>query len=597
MLKQAALVAVALLMVVSTVSIATADVNLGPNATKVGNFVLYENSTTGALSNLSFVNDNFEAVIASSISATGNVMVKSNLSNYNLDNLQSFGNLTVFNAVNENTLILATQSVGIGNSASISLQLNAPVTKLNLTAAQSQYLKDNTGKTAGNFLGNNMYTMTVNGTDFILFSTVNVTLPNGTQDVTFTQSGNMLYNPLFVGISPANALKDTIEKEINKHDGPPFSYNNTTGSVQGRFVSFNLNTSSGVISQFSDSVGNQTVFTSISASGNGTIGSNNPNPAYYSGQPVVAGSVFFYGNNTVVYQVHNNPSMVQNVYLSNGTLTYAVASGLNVTVFKPHVTDVEHENLNATTLNYTGVSLGDQYDVQASSDIVFIHNSTFSGSLFVHGASVAYNNTTGVLSISTTGISHVTFVAPPGVRELEHPVRAAIQYAINHGKLAALVVLGSPQNTSTNLSVNYNSTMQVNVQNVSTGSVTVRVGSLSHEGTNFAIFVPNNVIQNNSQIKLTFDNQVITLSANMNDVVNATSTTQASFYYIHAQGGTLVIIHVPHFSQHTITISTASTGTTTSLPNLSGHNGLYLTLGVLVVVAAIAGVMIYRKRK
>lgn len=598
MLKQAALVAVVLLMVVSSVSVVTADANLGSNATQIGNFALYQNPTTGALYNLSFVNDNYEAVIASSVNATGNTVLKSSLSNYSSDNVKTMGNLTIFSAVNENTLIMTTQSVGTGSAASITLDLNAPVSKLNVTSAQHTYLQKNTGAVASSFLVNNMYEVSVNNTQFILFSTVNVSVANGSKTITFAKTGGQFFNQVFVGVSPVGALKDTIEKEIQKHDGPPFSYNNSTGMVTGRFVSFNLNPSSGVISNFMQMPDNATVFTSIQASGNGTIGANNPNPTYSNAQPIVAGSVFYYGNNTVVYQMHNNPSLVQNVFLSNGTLKYAVASGLNVSVFKPASRDVESEHLNSSTVNYTGVSLGDQFDIPAASTIVFIHNSTFKGSLFVHGAAISVNNTTNVISISTNGTAHVTFVAPPGLQNLAHPVRAAVQYAIDHGRLAALVVLGSAGNSSSNLSVSYNSSMQINVQNVSTGSITVKVGSSTHEGTNFAIFVPNNVISNNSKITLKFDSQVITLSSSVNNVVNATSSTQATFYYVKVSGGTLVVIHVPHFSQHTIQISTASSATSSPSPlSLSGHNGLYAALGVLVVVAAIAGVVLVRRKK
>ncbi len=596
MLKRIALIAVAMLMVVSAISVATADVNLGPNATKVGNFALYQNSTTGAIYNLSFVNDNYDAVIASSVNATGNAVVSSNLSSYNSDNVKTIGNLTVFTAGNENTLIMSTQSVGLGSSASITLNLNSPVSKLNLTTTQHNYLQSNTGNVAASYLANNMYKVSVNNTQFILFSTVNVSVANGAQSVTYTKSGGMFYNQVFVGISPLGALKDTIEKEVRSHENP-FTYNNTTGMVNGRFVSFNVNPTSGVISQFTDVQSNATIFTSIQASGNGTIGADSPSSAFAAMQPIVAGNVFFFGNNTVVYQMHNNPSIVQNTYLSNGTLTYNVNSGLNISVFNPPKEDVGSEHLNASTVNYTGVNLGDQFDIPASSTIVFIHNSTFKGSLFVHGATVSVNNATGVVTITTNGTAHVTFVAPPGLQHLEPTVRESIQYAIDHGKLAALVVLGSAGNSSSNLSVSYNSSMQINVQNVSTGSITVKVGSLNHEGTNFAIFVPNNVIQNNSKITLKFDSQVITLSKNMNNVVNATSTTQATFYYVQVSGGTLVVIHVPHFSQHTIQISTSSATTGTGLPGLSGQTGLYAALGVLVVIGVVAGVVLVRRKK
>lgn len=598
MLKQIAMVAVALVMVLSAVSVATADTNLGQNATKVGNFALYENSNTGALYNLSYVNDNYEAVIASSVVATGQAANQTYLNNFNMDNLKNIGsNLSAFTSGNENTLIMTTQSSTMGSVASITLNLLTPATKVNLTASQQLYLKDHSGAIASSFLSNYMYNVKANGTNFILFSTQNAVVTNSGTTLTYSMSGPFM-NRVFVGVSSASALKDTIEKEMNNNDGAPFSYNNTTGVVQGRFVSMDFNTTSGVISNYTLSQNGAVIFNSISATGNGTIGMNQLSPVFPTPQPIVVGSVLFYGNNTAVYQMHDNPALVNNFFLSNGTMNISVASGLNVSLFRPFHSDVEHEDLNSSNVNYTAVSLGDQFDVQASSTMVFVQNSTFKGTFAIHGAQVSVNKTTGMISITTNNTAKISFVAPPGLQQIKKDLRDSIQYAIEHGRLAAVVVLGGPGNSSSNLSVSYNSSMQVQIQNVMTNSVTVRVNSATHEGTNFAIFVPNGVISNNSQITLKFDNQTITLSKSMGNVVNATSTTQASFYYAQVSGGTLVVIHVPHFSTHTIQISTASstTGGNSILPSLPGNAELYIAVGILGVIAVVAVAAVVKRK-
>lgn len=597
MLKHIAMIAVALVMVFSAVSVASADTNLGPSATQVGNFALYVNSTTGAIYNLSYVNDNYNAVIASSVVVAGQSVLKNYLSNFSSDNMKLIGsNLTAFTSGNENTLLLTTQSLAPASS-SIELNLTAPATKVTLTAAQQTFLQDHSGALAASFLAHDMYNVSVNGTNFLIFSTQNAVVSNSNMNLTFTMQGQPL-NRLFVGVSTAAAIKDSIEKEIQSSRESPFTYNNTTGALQGSFVSMNFNSTTGVISNFTQAHSGSVIFSTISASGNGTIGINNPSPVYPTLQPIVVRSVFFYGNNTAVYQVHNNPSMVSNFYLSNGTMNFTVASGLNVTIYRPHSADVEHENVNASTVNYTQVSLGDQFDVQASSTMIFVHNATFKGTFAVHGATVTVNNTTGTISITTTKAAKISFVAPPGLQDLKREVSDAVQYAIDHGKLAAVVVLGQPGNTSSNLSVSYNSSMQIQIQNVMANSVTVKVNSASHEGTNFAIFVPNGVISNGSSISLKFDNQTITLSSSMGSVINATSTTQASFYYVNTTGGTLVIIHVPHFSTHTIQISTASTSVTTQpLSSLPPQTKLYIAAGIVGIVAVIAVAAVARRRK
>lgn len=595
MLKQIAMIAVAMIMVLSTVAaISAADVQPSANTVNVGNYTMSENVTTGAMYNVSFVNDNFEAQLANSVNATGVQVTSLLLSGMNADRVTNFGNMTIFTAGNENTLFFASASRN-GVPSSVTVNLTSYARQVSLTLAQQSYIEEHSGSTMSTFLSNRIFEFSSNNSNFLVFSNQRAVMSDANHTLTFT-SGSTQIGATTVGITSTAALKDTIENELGNHAGAPFTYNNVTGAVSGRFVSFNFNESTGLISNFGNNNSGFPVFTDIQASGNGSIGVNNPSPVYPTAQPIIVGGVFFYGNNTVVYQMHDNPSMVSNFYLSNGTLNLSVANGLNITVYKPIRDAVEHEALNVSNVNFTSVNLGDQYDMGASSTVIFLHNSTFRASLFVHGAVVT--NSSGNLTITTNGTAHVTFVAPPGLQDLKRNVQDAIQNAIEHNRLAALVVLGSAGNGNSNLTVSYNGSMQISVQNVSSNSVTVKVNSLRHEGTNFAVFVPNGVISNSSKITLTFDSETITLSSSVNSVLNATSDVNASFYYISVNGGTLVVIHVPHFSSHTIQISTASSSPgNTGLPGLPGSDGLYVIAGIVVVIAVIAGVVVAKRRK
>lgn len=594
MLKQLAMLTVAVVMVLSAVSIATADgiSTSTANHVKVGNYLL-ENATQSGSYNLSYVNDNAHILVADSINATGQSVASSSLSQFSTDNLFKLGNnMTAFTSGSEKTLLLATQGT-LSVNPSMTLNLTAPVSMVVLNSRQTSFLSDHNGSLVSTFYANNIYNLNVGGMSFLLFSNVKASLSNS--NATLTYSGNSLIaGPVFVGLVSTTALKNTFEQEIGDH-GNAFTYNNTTGAVSGRFVSFNFNGTTGIFTNYTTNLNHAAVFTSLQASGNGTIGLNNPNPAFPTVSPILAGNLFFYGNNTVVYQMHDNPSLVSNILLSNGTLNMTVAKGINITVYRPSQSDVSHQNLSAN-LNYTGAGLGDQFDVEASSTIVLLHNSTFRASLFAHHATVSVNNTTGLISITTQQNAKISFVAPPGLQQISHPLANAIQYAVEHGKLAAMIVLGAPGSNNTNMSVNYNSTMNINIQNVNTNSVTIRVGSTSsHEGTNFGIFVPNGVIANNSKIVVTFDSKNTVTVSNISSVINATSSTQASIYKISVSGGTLIVIHVPHFSNHTIEISTANAQS--GLPGLPGNDTLYALGGAVVVIALIGVGLAVRKRK
>ena len=157
MLKQAAMFAIALVMVLSAVSfVSAADISGASNVINVGNYTMLENASTGAVNNVSFVNDNLEATIASSINASGSSI--NALSQYETDNLNLFGNLTIFSTGNENMVFFATNpNMTTTTVASITVNLNAPASKVNLTAAQQTYLEDNTNTMTTKILSQTMY--------------------------------------------------------------------------------------------------------------------------------------------------------------------------------------------------------------------------------------------------------------------------------------------------------------------------------------------------------------------------------------------------------------------------------------------------------
>ena len=115
--------------------------------------------------------------------------------------------------------------------------------------------------------------------------------------------------------------------------------------------------------------------------------------------------------------------------------------------------------------------------------------------------------------------------------------------------------------------------------------VQVQLSSQTQQGANIAIFIPNSVISNGSQFTLKLDNQVMTQLQDANGLLNSTSQNQAQYFIQAVNGGTLVIIHTPHFSTHTLEINGTSTTPTSGFPYL------WLGIGVVVVIAVIALVL------
>lgn len=594
MASRIAMVAIVMILVVSAVSVvATADTGDGGQGIKLGNYSFTDNTTTSTIYNLSYQNDNGNSVMASSIVTMGS-SASLQIAQGSDSNSIILNNVTVTSTGSENFLLLSTMGNSIISIPKMVFNLNGTISKVNLTPSQQSYLQNHSAGILGNFALHQIYMIKAGTTSFYMFANFNSTVSGNT--VTYS-GGALPGSRLIVAISSANGLKDQVEQELQHRTQVAFNYNNVTGQLKGKFVSLQYNTSTGTINNFVATPLNTTVFTQISASGNGSIGNSISVPVFPTAQPIVVGSVFYYVNSTVVYQFHNNPSLLSNFFLSNGTMRLSVANGLNVSTYTPLKQDVSQEGVNSTAnfSQFSNVDLGDQFDVQSSSTIVMLHNSTFTASLFVGGANVTINGNTVVISTNRT--AHVTFVSPPGLQGEPKDVKSTLQYAINHGRLAAVLVLGAPGQGSSNISVNYNGSMQISVQNVTANKVLLKVSSKHHEGTNFAIFVPNNVIQNNSKITVKFDNQTITLTSGIGSVINATSTTQASFYFMKTNGGTLVVIHVPHFSTHSIEVVNSAISTGSPLTKIP-HNGvLYAALGIIAVIAVIAGVTLSRRKR
>ncbi|EQD75404.1 hypothetical protein B1B_02148, partial [mine drainage metagenome] len=134
------------------------------------------------------------------------------------------------------------------------------------------------------------------------------------------------------------------------------------------------------------------------------------------------------------------------------------------------------------------------------------------------------------------------------------------------------------------------------VSSVSNGKVVLNLSAATghHEGTNVLIFVSNSVIANGSTIHLSFDGKVVTLTS-VGGVINATSSTEASFATMKASGGTLIILHVPHFSNHTVDIYSSS-ASTSPLTTIYQNADLVVLGSVIAVIVAISVVAVVRRK-
>ncbi|WP_075057736.1 hypothetical protein [Thermogymnomonas acidicola] len=199
-----------------------------------------------------------------------------------------------------------------------------------------------------------------------------------------------------------------------------------------------------------------------------------------------------------------------------------------------------------------------------------------------------------MLSFSTNSTAAIGLVAPPGLVKLPPRIIQDMDKQIGKGKLAAVVSISFANNTAENASVVFNSSLTMHVLSVSAGKVSVSVSSDHHSGVNVAIFVPSSVLNGTTSVKVLIDGHAAVLTT-IGNIVNVTSNTTAYYSFEAASNGTVVIIHIPHFSNHTVTIEPPLTSNTP--PSGLPHSDYIIGGIVAVAVVAVAGALLVRRRQ
>ncbi|AKA49075.1 hypothetical protein IX51_08140 [uncultured archaeon] len=574
--------AVTLALALSSVSVFTGTASAALVNTQMGNFSLTYDNVTSTVYNVNYSNTNYTLNVANSIATSGLNAPISAVSHLDVSKTLQLTNVTLFSTEDKDMLLLSTTNSSPAQIPSITVNLPSVATQVSLTTQQKTAIEDSSNPLMATFLPNSIYRITVTDGYVYYFSNSPSSLTNGAKTIVFQNSSFIPGTSLVVGTTPSGTIKYSLDKQKNNFNLSldPLTYDPTTGDVTGTYLSLNFNSATGIISDYTNKYTNTKIFDQIYTTGNGSIGGGFISPLFPGINPLMIGSVFYYANNTAVYQVHNNLATVGNFFISNGTTVFKVASNLNVSTFNPSQNAIGQKHMYGYNYsNFSNLNLGSQFMVQAAPTIIMISNDNFRGELFVHDGVVSVSGKT--VSVTTSSIAHVTFVAQVWFLQTQLQVRNQLQYAIQHGMLGAMVSVGPDGHTGNNMTTFYNSSMQLRVQNAETNRVQIQLESRMQHGTNFAVFIPNEIIKNTSQFTFRYDNQEMNMLTNMNSVMNSTNQNQASYYMTQVNGGTLVVINVPHFTTHSLEITATSAG---------GMDNLWLYVIITVVVVAAAGI-------
>lgn len=417
-------------------------------------------------------------------------------------------------------------------------------------------------------------------------------LESSGNNLTFYSNQTGSYTPLISGfMSRGDALSLIHEYSVKDHENA-FAYNNTTGAVTGKFLSFNVNGTDGNLSNFTSVLAGQQVFSYITSNGSGNLTSNSELPVLQS--PItLAGGLFVYQNGSSIFAIHDNPSLQSKFIVYNGTVTFRLAKGLVASSF---ATLGQNKSYNKSELNsnlsyMANASFGFDHEVEAGHSAVAIAGSAFYGLLLVNNANLTISGNVLTVTSAKDGIASVSFVAPVGLQNMSAQEQGRLAYAISHRLIAAQLSFDFLNSAISQLTMNLNNSINVSVSASNQGRISLTLSSVNHRGANIAIFLSNQVINTSSSgtVYVYLDGAQVSIST-YDGVVNSTSSVNASYAVIQENSGILLLVHIPHFSNHTLVVS-SSVITTSGNSGIFG-NGIYDYVGIGAVLTVIAGVSI-----
>lgn len=583
--------AIVILLALSTVSVFGSDAfAVSVNTVEMGNFSLGVDQTTSTLYNLTYSNENVSVLGFDKAVTEGKYSSLAPLGHRDVAKTVLLNNVTLFATEDGDMFLMSTTDTVATPQPSISLHLPSSASVVTITDQAKNSFKENGNSLMSSFVSNPVYRMPVSGGYVFYFANSPSTLVSNGHTIVYQNSSFISGSSIVVGVTPSASVKFNFDGQQQYLGTDPFTYNTATGQLTGSFVSLNFDSSTGIIRDYTSEQLNTIVFTEIYSYGNGNFGNGWVTPTFPTTEPVIMGSVFYYANGTSIYQLHNNLAMVSNFLLDNGTTVFVTAAGMNATVYYPtQIGSMQFKNGHNYS-NYGNLYLSDSCEFEVPSAVIEIHNSVFAGELLVRNATVDVSGNS--ISITTDGIAQTTFVSHPGYALAQNEVRNQFRYAMEHGMLGAIVSVGGPGFMNNNITSYYKNQFQVQIQNANQNMITLQFSAQMQQGTNVMIYVPNGLIPNGSQIKLIFDNQEMTMATNMNSVMNDSSQTDASYFMTAVNGGSVILLHIPHFSTHTLEI-TSTNATPTGLGGLL----TWISIGVIVVaVGGIAAFVVLRNR-
>ncbi len=308
---------------------------------------------------------------------------------------------------------------------------------------------------------------------------------------------------------------------------------------------------------------NQTSSTNATTSSNSTVTTSSNQTLYENGTTTSNQTNPFYPYNQTIPYIYPNETSLYNQTSNNITSSNATSNNNYTTNY----------NYNQTT-NNNQTTIYNQTNIYNTTNLV--------QPLIIIPSNITPSNMTTEMNTTNTTSNSV----PNDIGTIHN----AVPYDIStiHSSVAAEVNIANQEVSTTSI----DDGVAINATNTSPDSVAINVSAANETGPKVILINLSNTtinVGNLEYLGIEYDGKPIAPAANVDAILHAKSTDDPNFAIIVTQTGAQVLVLVPHFSTHTITLSNLDKITSaTPAPEFPW--------AVLVLILAIVPIIIFSRR-
>ncbi|MFQ5837250.1 MAG: hypothetical protein ACE5HJ_00530 [Thermoplasmata archaeon] len=386
------------------------------------------------------------------------------------------------------------------------------------------------------------------------------------------------------------------------HMGMTTGFTVEDSAVSGTFVSFEFDETSGTISNYALSSGDDggttvTVFTSV------TIENFSTEFAPMDGAQIYAMGAMFtalgaYASVRAIDNPAGNLAIANVGLLGGGTDFDGDVGGIGDMQMMEQYVDAQ--NTVEFTLDPALEATFEGGQPGTGGGFVNITGDNFRGFIFVSGGSIEVVN--DVITVKLKGPQATFFHGLPllGMIAAEEMFESEMAESAAEGHVGARIELGLETSGQVRMvTTPFRTSFQVSVQTAMQNKVSLDLTSSQPEGAIVVVVIGNDLIELDKEIRVLLDGNGVEQAASLELLVQAKSqgTAQPMVYLLKTSDSLKLSIYVPGFSTKTLTVETVepAPGETTIGDLLSG-SALWIVVGIAAVIIILGAIAAVRRR-